>query len=351
MASPWGDGPAGLAHRVRGDVARPARRGLRPARRRAGPGLPPPRERAGPGRGRRPPLRPHLGAQRLRRGRGHEDVQVARQRHQPGRPGRAVRPPRLPAAGAALALPVADRRHRRHARDAEAALDRLDAFARRAAATWRTPTPTPRPSTGSGRHGRRPADARGHRPGVRPGPPGQRGPRRRRRRGGRPGRGSRSPVAPGPRAAGRGDDDVPDEVLGWAASATRPGRPRTGPRPTPCATGSPAPATSSRTRRRSGRPPTQRSGRRLGQARAPGGGGQARGRGRRPLAASDVGVARAPAARPHREGSGRARPAGASDVASTDPSRISGEADAGRDRDLARRGRSAPSTRATAGFT
>ena len=47
--SPWGDGPAGLAHRVRRDVARPARRRLRHPRRRAGPRLPPPRERAGPG--------------------------------------------------------------------------------------------------------------------------------------------------------------------------------------------------------------------------------------------------------------------------------------------------------------
>ena len=68
--SPWGDGPARLAHRVRGHVARPAGRRLRPARRRPGPGVPPPRERAGPGAGRRAALRPHVGAQRVRRGRG-----------------------------------------------------------------------------------------------------------------------------------------------------------------------------------------------------------------------------------------------------------------------------------------
>ena len=60
--SPWGAGPAGLAHRVRGDVARPAGRGLRPPRRRPGPGLPPPRERAGPGGGRRPRRSPAAGS-------------------------------------------------------------------------------------------------------------------------------------------------------------------------------------------------------------------------------------------------------------------------------------------------
>ena len=45
-----GSGPARMAHRVRGHVARPAGRRVRPPRRRPGPGLPPPRERAGPGR-------------------------------------------------------------------------------------------------------------------------------------------------------------------------------------------------------------------------------------------------------------------------------------------------------------
>ena len=55
-----GPGPAGLAHRVLGDVARPARRGLRPPRRRRRPRVPAPRERAGAGRGRRPRVRPPL---------------------------------------------------------------------------------------------------------------------------------------------------------------------------------------------------------------------------------------------------------------------------------------------------
>ena len=41
-------GPAGVAHRVRRDVARPARRRVRPSRRRKGSRLPAPRERAGP---------------------------------------------------------------------------------------------------------------------------------------------------------------------------------------------------------------------------------------------------------------------------------------------------------------
>ncbi len=74
---------SGLAHRVRRDVARPARRGLRHPRRRPGPRVPAPRERARPGGRRRHALRPPLGAQRLRRGRGREDVEVARQLHQP----------------------------------------------------------------------------------------------------------------------------------------------------------------------------------------------------------------------------------------------------------------------------
>ncbi len=91
-----GCGPAGMAHRVRRDVARSARRRLRPARRGAGPGLPAPRERAGPGRRRGPAVRPPLGAQRLGRGRGHEDVEVARQFHLVDRPARPVRRPGLP---------------------------------------------------------------------------------------------------------------------------------------------------------------------------------------------------------------------------------------------------------------
>ena len=54
-----GGGPAGLAHRVRGHVARPAGRGVRAPRRGPGPDVPPPRERAGPGRGRGPEFARH----------------------------------------------------------------------------------------------------------------------------------------------------------------------------------------------------------------------------------------------------------------------------------------------------
>ena len=102
-----GAGPARLAHRVRRHVARPAGRGLRPARRRPGPEVPAPRERAGPGGRRGQALRPALDAQRLGRGRGHEDVQVAGQLHHAARPALPLRRPRLPAAGAAGALPLA----------------------------------------------------------------------------------------------------------------------------------------------------------------------------------------------------------------------------------------------------
>ena len=70
--APWGAGPPRLAHRVRGDVARPAGRGLRAARRGTGPDVPAPRERAGPGRGRRQGVRPALDAQRLGDGRGEK---------------------------------------------------------------------------------------------------------------------------------------------------------------------------------------------------------------------------------------------------------------------------------------
>ena len=59
--SPVGSGPAGVAHRVRGHVARPAGRGLRPARRRAGPEVPAPRERAGAGGRRREGRSPGTG--------------------------------------------------------------------------------------------------------------------------------------------------------------------------------------------------------------------------------------------------------------------------------------------------
>ena len=65
---------------------------------------------SGPRRWPRAGLRPALGAQRLGRGRGREDVQVARQLHladRPARPGSDAAG--LPAPGAAGALPLADR--------------------------------------------------------------------------------------------------------------------------------------------------------------------------------------------------------------------------------------------------
>ena len=94
LGVPLGAGPARLAHRVRGDVPRPAGGGIRPPRRGTGPGLPAPRERAGPGGGRREALRPPLGAQRLGDGRRREDVQVARQLHLAHRPAGPERPAR-----------------------------------------------------------------------------------------------------------------------------------------------------------------------------------------------------------------------------------------------------------------
>ena len=57
---PVGSRASRLAHRVLGDVARPARRRLRSPRRRRRPGVPAQRERARPGRGRRAPVRPPL---------------------------------------------------------------------------------------------------------------------------------------------------------------------------------------------------------------------------------------------------------------------------------------------------
>ena len=112
--SPWGDGPAGLAHRVLGDVARPARRGVRPPRRRRRPRVPAPRERAGPGRGRRASRSPRhwihtgmvtIGGEKMAKSLGNfTTVEEALDEHE--RRG-------IPARGAADALP-ARRRPRRH---------------------------------------------------------------------------------------------------------------------------------------------------------------------------------------------------------------------------------------------
>ena len=140
---------AGLAHRVRRDVARPAGRRVRPPRRRPGPGLPAPRERAGPGRRPRPRLRPPLDAQRLRRGRRREDVEVLGNFTNLLDLIDSHRPARLPAAGAAQPLPLADRGQpgqRRGRLRVAAQARRVLPPGRRAAAGRR---PTPRRSTSS----------------------------------------------------------------------------------------------------------------------------------------------------------------------------------------------------------
>ena len=115
--SPWGDGPAGLAHRVRGDVARPAGRGLRPPRRRVRTWRSRTTRTSGPRRwptGAR--IRPPLGAQRLRRGRGREDVEVPRQLHLLTDLLARVRRRAYRLLVLRAPLPVADRGHRSDAR-------------------------------------------------------------------------------------------------------------------------------------------------------------------------------------------------------------------------------------------
>ena len=114
-----GRGQAGLARRVRGDRAQPARHADRPQRRRLRPDLPAPRVRRRARRGvhRRAPLRPPLHPHRDDRPRRREDVQVARQpgvRLEAARAGR--RPERDPARAAGRALPQRPRVDRRAAR-------------------------------------------------------------------------------------------------------------------------------------------------------------------------------------------------------------------------------------------
>ena len=78
--SPWGAGPAGLAHRVLGDGRGAARRRVRHPRRRRRPRVPAPRERGGADAGRaREAARADLDAQRDARARLREDGQVGRQ--------------------------------------------------------------------------------------------------------------------------------------------------------------------------------------------------------------------------------------------------------------------------------
>ncbi len=107
-----------LAHRVRGDVARPARRRVRPPRRRPGPGLPPPRERAGPGGGARQRASPATGSttassrSRARRCRSRSATSPTCWTSSTGRP------PRLPDARASS--PTTGRR----SRSAESTTDR-----------------------------------------------------------------------------------------------------------------------------------------------------------------------------------------------------------------------------------
>src|SRR6478672_5014956 len=111
-------GQAGLARRVRGDRAQPARHADRPERRRLRPDLPAPRVRRRARRGvhRRAPLRPPLHPHRDDRPRRREDVQVARQpgvRLEAARAGR--RPERDPARAPGRALPQRPRVDRRAA--------------------------------------------------------------------------------------------------------------------------------------------------------------------------------------------------------------------------------------------
>ena len=148
-----GPGPAGLAHRVLGDVARPARRRLRPARRWRRPHVPAPRERARAGGGRRacvrPPLDP-LGDDQCRR---REDVEVVGQLPHPRRRRRHPRRPGVPAGRAPDALPKVGRARRRGARDRRER--RRPARRTRAAgrelpaSTSAVPRRTPRSSRGS----------------------------------------------------------------------------------------------------------------------------------------------------------------------------------------------------------
>ena len=105
--SPWGPGRPGwhiecvaMSLGILGD-------GLRHPRRRERPGVPPSHQRAGRGAGRRPHVRPPLGAQRHAQHRGHQDVEVVGQLPHRGRDARRAprQWPSLPSAGPADPLP------------------------------------------------------------------------------------------------------------------------------------------------------------------------------------------------------------------------------------------------------
>ena len=130
-----GSGPAGLAHRVLGDVVEAPRRRLRHPRRRQRSRVPAPRERDRASRRRRPRVRALLVAQRDAERRRREDVEVARQLRDARR---RARPATTRArSGCSFCRRTTARRWRsatRSSSDAEKAVGRLDALARRARA-------------------------------------------------------------------------------------------------------------------------------------------------------------------------------------------------------------------------
>ena len=266
--SPWGDGRPGLAQRVRRDEPRPARRGLRPALRRAGPASFPHHENE---RAQAVALGKRFANHWMHHAfvvdaRGREDVQVPRQRREPARPASTSYDPRAYRLLLLQATTAARSRRRRDWRRRPSGRSPGSTRSPAASAVGRRPpSPTPTCSTRfRARDGRRPRHAGRDGRRVRHRAPGQRGARRRRRR--RRARWSprcaRWPSAVGLELGGAG------EVPGRRRSSGRPrstrrGRPRTTPPPTPSAPSCRPTAGSSRRRRRDDRPPlTDRSCRR-----------------------------------------------------------------------------------------
>ena len=121
-------------------------RGLRPPPGRPRPGLPPPRERTGAGRGRRPGVRPALGAQRDGgRRAGREDEQVGGQRHLAPRAAQALRGPGAPDARPAGPLPLPDDRGRQGPRASQGSGGAARRLRPRDGACPARPAPTPPP--------------------------------------------------------------------------------------------------------------------------------------------------------------------------------------------------------------